>query len=64
VKELVENYFVPKLRGNTRKCEKYYCKNCLRNIYDIDVTEIKKKISNVHHVQIDAFVQDASDMKI
>ena len=43
VKELVENYFVPKLRGNTRKCEKYYCKNCLRNIYDIDVTEIKKK---------------------
>ena len=43
VKELVESYFVPKLRGNTRKCEKYYCKNCLRNIYDIDVTEIKKK---------------------
>ena len=44
VKELVDNYFV-KLKENNRKCEKYYCKNCLRSIYDIDIdiNEIRKK---------------------
>jgi hypothetical protein len=42
IKELVDNYFV-KLKENNRKCEKYYCKNCLRSIYDIDINEIRKK---------------------
>ena len=43
VKELVDNYFVNKLKETNKKCEKYYCKNCLRSIYDIDINEIKKK---------------------
>ena len=43
VKELVDNYFVNKLKETSKKCEKYYCKNCLRSIYDIDINEIKKK---------------------
>ena len=43
VKELVDNYFVHKLKETNKKCEKYYCKNCLRSIYDIDINEIKKK---------------------
>ena len=43
VKELVDNYFVHKLKETTKKCEKYYCKNCLRSIYDIDINEIRKK---------------------
>ena len=43
VKELVDNYFVNKLKESNKKCEKYYCKNCLRSIYDIDINEIKKK---------------------
>ena len=43
VKELVDNYFVNKLKETTKKCEKYYCKNCLRSIYDIDINEIRKK---------------------
>ena len=43
VKELVDNYFVHKLKEATKKCEKYYCKNCLRSIYDIDINEIRKK---------------------
>ena len=42
VKELVDNYFT-KLKDNNKKCEKYYCKNCLRSIYDIDINEIRKK---------------------
>ena len=42
IKELVDNYFV-KLKENNKKCEKYFCKNCLRTIYDIDINEIKKK---------------------
>ncbi len=42
VKELVDNYFA-KLKENNKKCEKYYCKNCLRSIYDIDINEIRKK---------------------
>ena len=43
VKELVDNYFVNKLKETKEKCEKYYCKNCLRSVYDIDINEIKKK---------------------
>ena len=43
VKELVDNYFIHKLKETTKKCEKYYCKNCLRSIYDIDINEIKRK---------------------
>ena len=43
VKELVDNYFVHKLKETAKKCEKYYCKNCLRSIYDIDINEIRKK---------------------
>ena len=43
VKELVDNYFVHKVKETTKKCEKYYCKNCLRSIYDIDINEIRKK---------------------
>jgi len=46
VKELIDNYFIHKLKENSKKCEKYYCKNCLRSIYDIDINEIKK--SNFH----------------
>ena len=42
VKELIDNYFI-KLKDNNKKCQKYYCKNCLRSIYDIDINEIKKK---------------------
>ena len=43
VKELVDNYFVREFKETNKKCEKYYCKNCLRSIYDIDINEIKKK---------------------
>ena len=43
VKELVDYYFVNKLKENTKKCQKYYCKNCLRTVYDIDINEIRKK---------------------
>ena len=43
VKELVDTYFLNKFRENDKKCEKYYCKNCLRTTYDFDVNEIKKK---------------------
>ena len=64
VKELVDNYFVNKLKETSKKCEKYYCKNCLRSIYDIDINEIKKKILNVRHVITDAIVPDVLDMKI
>ena len=46
VKELIDNYFIHKFKENSKKCEKYYCKNCLRSIYDIDINEIKK--SNFH----------------
>ena len=43
VKELVDTYFLNKFKENDKKCEKYYCKNCLRTTYDFDVNEIKKK---------------------
>ena len=43
VKELVDNYFIHKLKEVNKKCEKYYCKNCLRSIYDIDINDIRKK---------------------
>ena len=43
VKELVDTYFLNKLKEYDKKCEKYYCKNCLRQTYDIDINEIKKK---------------------
>ena len=43
VKELVDTYFLNKLKENDKKCEKYYCKNCLRTTYDFDINEIKKK---------------------
>ena len=43
VKELVDNYFSKELKEINKKCQKYYCKNCLRSIYDIDINEIKKK---------------------
>ena len=46
VKELIDNYFIHKYKESSKKCEKYYCKNCLRSIYDIDINEIKK--SNFH----------------
>ena len=43
VKELVDTYFLNKFKENDKKCEKYYCKNCLRTTYDFDINEIKKK---------------------
>ena len=43
VKELVDTYFLNKYKENEKKCEKYYCKNCLRTTYDFDVNELKKK---------------------
>ena len=43
VKELVDTYFLNKFKENDKKCEKYYCKNCLRTTYDFDVNELKKK---------------------
>ena len=43
VKELVDTYFLNKFKENDKKCEKYYCKNCLRTTYDFEVNEIKKK---------------------
>ena len=43
VKELVDTYFLNKFKENDKKCEKYYCKNCLRTTYDFDLNEIKKK---------------------
>ena len=43
IKELVDTYFLNKLKENDKKCEKYYCKNCLRTTYDFDINEIKKK---------------------
>ena len=43
VKELVDTYFLNKFKESDKKCEKYYCKNCLRTTYDFDVNEIKKK---------------------
>ena len=43
VKELVDTYFLSKFKENDKKCEKYYCKNCLRTTYDFDINEIKKK---------------------
>ena len=43
VKELVDTYFLNKYKENDKKCEKYYCKNCLRTTYDFDVNELKKK---------------------
>ena len=43
MKELVDTYFLNKFKENDKKCEKYYCKNCLRTTYDFDVNEIKKK---------------------
>ena len=43
VKELVDTFFLNKFKENDKKCEKYYCKNCLRTTYDFDVNEIKKK---------------------
>ena len=43
VKELVDNYFVNKLKETNKKCQKCYCKNCLRTVYDIDINEIRKK---------------------
>ena len=43
VKELVDTYFLNKLKEYDKRCEKYYCKNCLRTTYDFDTNEIKKK---------------------
>ena len=43
VKELVDTYFLNKLKEYDKRCEKYYCKNCLRTTYDFDINEIKKK---------------------
>ena len=37
------NYFAKEMKEISKKCEKYYCKNCLGSIYDIDINEIKKK---------------------
>ena len=43
IKELINNYFIGRKNQELKKCEKYYCKNCLRTIYDIDIAEISKK---------------------
>ena len=43
VKELVDSYFLNRFKEYNKKCEKYYCKNCLRTTYDFDINEIKKK---------------------
>lgn len=42
IKELINNYFVHRNK-NIKKCDKYYCKNCLRSIYDINFNESNKK---------------------
>lgn len=43
IKELIENFFINKQNIQHKKCEKYYCKNCLRTVYDIDINDVKKK---------------------
>ena len=43
VKELVDSYFLNRFKEYNKKCEKCYCKNCLRTTYDFDLNDIKKK---------------------
>lgn len=42
IKELISNYFIHRVK-NLKKCNKYFCKTCLKSVYDINFKEGKKK---------------------